>query len=203
MLVAINCAHCGLSVLIERGAVNRANARSARLFCGRACAGLARRVDASDAQKRAAKAAYDKRRRGILADEIRAAKAAYHKRTYDPERARAERKARAAQHAEYCRRPEYRQWKAEYDRRHRAREYGDYADAYLLALEIRRECLARADDYDIRLSAGTLNKSLQRRREYDRLNRNQSEKCPLGNASIPQGGQYATGGSGRDCLAGP
>ena len=203
MRVTATCSHCGAEYQCERSAFNRAARNETRLYCNRACAGLARRVQRSKAERIEMKAAYDKARRERLAERLKAEKAAYHKRTYNPEAARLVRKARAHLHKEYCRRPEYRAWKSEYDRKLRAREYGEFADAYLLALEIRRECLTQADDYNIRLSAGTLNKSLQRRREYDRLNSNQSEECPLGNASISQGGQYATGRSGRDCLAGP
>ena len=179
-LVSVRCAHCTIEARKETGAANRARRKGAPIYCGWECAGLARRAWKSPEQKIAEKAAYDAQRRRLLADEIRATKREYHKRTYDPVKAAVERKARMPHHVEYCRRPEYRAWKRQYDRQYRAtKEYGDFADCFLLLTDIRAECLSQMTDYEIRLSKGTLNKRQQRKRDDERLR-------PLGQE--PQGG---------------
>lgn len=96
---------------------------------------------------------------------LKAKKAAYFQRTYDPEKARVERKKRSKAHAEYCRRPEYRAWKQQYGRRYRAKKfYGEFWECFLLAQDIREECLERSSDYEIRKAKHTLNKALERKR---------------------------------------
>lgn len=164
------CAYCGTSGLKEAGAINRANAKSARLFCNRTCTGLARRVERTDAEKKALKAAYDAKHREQNRERLKAEKAAYFRRTYNPVKAAEVRKARMPYHVEYCRRPEYRKWKAEYDRKHLAqKQYGPFAEAALLISDLEREILSRTTRYDIALANGTLNKKLRRRREYETL----------------------------------
>ena len=167
-IIALSCALCGSPFSVARGQHNRAVARGAREFCGRTCAGIARRSDASKPERIAAKAVYDAAYRAERTDKIKARKAAIHKATYDPASAAVVRKARSAHHAEYCRRPEYVEWKAAYDRQYRAQnEYGEFAECFLLTMDIRDECLTQATDTEIRRQAGTLNKSQQRKREHD------------------------------------
>ena len=178
----VTCAYCNAAFRAERGAINRAAARSARMFCCRSCAGMARRIDATSEQRKAAKAEYDMHRRKKMADKIKAEKAEYHRRTYDPIKAAEVRKRRMPQHVQYCRRPEYRAWKSEYDTLYRAKkEYGEFAECHLIAMQIRAECLERATDQEIRAASGTLNKKLNRRREYDRTHSNKPEIGALGN----------------------
>jgi hypothetical protein len=169
----ITCAHCGKESDKPTGAVNRARKAGMPLYCDRACAGLARRAaPKSAAQKKAEKRAYDAARRIELAQELKAKKAEYHKRTYDPAKAAEERKRRMPSHVEYCRRPEYRAWKREYDRQYLAKkDYGEFWECHLLALDIREEALRQSSDYDIRLSKGGIAKTQQRRRDYERFRR--------------------------------
>lgn len=139
------------------------------IYCGRACSGVARRKGRSADEIREAKRQYDARRRVELADEIREAKRAYHLRTYDPEAARAVRAERKPQRLEYCRRPEYRAWKAKYDQRRLAeKQYGDFAAAVLVLRELQVEILSRATRYEIDYQNGKLNKSTRRKREYEK-----------------------------------
>ena len=115
------------------------------------------------------KAAYDARRRAELCDRLKAEKAAYHKRTYDPAKAAEQRKARMPRHVEYCRRPEYRNWKVEYDRKYRAqKDFGDFAEVALVLRDIEAEVGARVTRTEVYRQNGTLNKWIQRRREYER-----------------------------------
>jgi hypothetical protein len=150
--------------------VNRAAKIGAPLYCGRVCAGLARRLanPPTDEQRRAAKAAYDaKRRSGPQRAEILAKKLAHYYANHD--RLKAEhavyRASHMDRHVEYCRQPEYKAWKADYDRKYRAKQnFGEFADAALLLADIDREVAQRASKYEIYLTNGTINKALQRRR---------------------------------------
>lgn len=163
----IFCAQCGFGVFIENGAIARAQRAGLRLFCGRECSGLARRKGKTGDQKRAEKAAYDARRRVELADRIRAEKAAYYQRTRDPVKEAALRKERMPRHVEYCRRPEYKNWKRQYDRKHRAmKDFGPFWEAAILVEDLQNEVLSRASRYEIDLQNGKLNKATNRKRDY-------------------------------------
>jgi hypothetical protein len=188
------CPVCGCDFYKPPSHINRAAKSGAPVYCGRSCAGIARRKAKTPEQKREEKRAYDAARRKKLAAELKAAKAAYYQRTRDPVKEADKRKERMPRHVEYCQRPEYRAWKRQYDLEYRnKKEFGEFWESAILALEIRRQCLALSDDTEIRRNAGTLNKHQQRRRHYDRTHSNKPEIGALGNPEQPQGGQYATG----------
>jgi len=119
----------------------------------------------TDAQKKAEKRAYDMENRRKNKAAFKAKKAAYFRATYDPEKARIERKKRAPQHAEYCRRPAYKKWKRQYDSEYRAKQFGAFAEAYKLAIELSREIKTRTNDYEIRIQNQTYGKAQKRDRE--------------------------------------
>lgn len=180
----ITCPQCGCQVDKRAGEVNRAKAAGRTLYCGRECAGLARRHDTrTPEQKKADKAAYDTNYRAKNREMLKAKKAAYYAENHDREKERATRQKRMPQHLEYCRRPEYRAKKKVYDRQYRAEKfYGELAEAFVLTLEIRDAALEKAGgDYELRLMKGTLSKSQKRRRDYERLNRKEPEVGTLGN----------------------
>ena len=183
-MITITCPQCGSTATKAAGSVNRSRAKGAPVYCGKECAGIARRKPpVPDSERKALKAEYDREYRSKNKAILKAKKADYFRRTYDPVKAAAHRQTRMAAHVEYCRRPEYRAKKREYDRRHRAEKfYGEWAECFLLTQDIRNECLEQASDYEIRLAAGTLSKSQQRKRDYDRTHSNQPETGPLGNA---------------------
>lgn len=165
----ITCAYCGKHTDRHARDVNRSRKFGWALYCDRACAGKGRRSGKTAEQKKVEKRDYDAKRRTVLAKQIKAKKAEYHKRTYDPEKAAVERKKRMPWHVEYCRRPEYRAWKKDYDRQYRARKrYGAWADAFLMMMDLNSEIRSRACDYDIRVTNKTLNKKLERRRDYEK-----------------------------------
>lgn len=175
VLVSFNCAHCGAETAKEAGSVNRARRKGAPLYCGRACSGLGRRVERPLDERKAMKAEYDRQRRAELGDALLAKKrAAYHAAVAaDPEgmrsKERAHRKKRSAQHREYCRRPEYKQWKKTYDRQHRARkEFGDFGEAAIILNDLISEINSRTSRTEIYRQNGTLNKWIARRRDYER-----------------------------------
>jgi hypothetical protein len=160
------CAHCGANGERKAGHVNRSLKAGAPLYCNRACAGLARRSKSTPtaAERRANKAAYDREYRARNLERLRAEKAERYQRTRDPVKEREVRKARMPQHVEYCRRPEYRAWKADYDRQRTAAEYGPYAETYRLLLDLEREIRSRATKYERYVARGYFTRSAQERR---------------------------------------
>ena len=158
------CSWCGCVADRRAGDVNRALRGGINLYCGRVCFGLSHRENKTELQRKAEKQRYDAQRRINIAEELKAIKAAYHKRTYDPVKAAKTRKERMPYHVEYCRRPEYRRWKSEYDRRYRAAEYGPFGEAYLLSIELNRVIKQRSSNYDIRIDNGTYGKTQKRKR---------------------------------------
>jgi lipopolysaccharide assembly outer membrane protein LptD (OstA) len=182
MTMRFNCAQCGKETDRPAGHVNRARAQGMNLYCSRECSGLGRRVEKSADQRKEEKRLYDMEYRQRNTEERKAKKAEYYKRTRDPMKEAEKRKERMSLHVEYCRRPEYRAWKKSYDRKHRAeKQYGEFADCFLLAMDIRDECLSRMTDYEIRVEKGTINKALKRKRNDIRTYSNASEIGPLGN----------------------
>lgn len=166
------CHQCRKEADRPAGQINRARRTSGRVFCSRDCSSDFRRLDRPIAERRRLKSEYDAQYREANRQTLKAKKAAYHKESYNPEKARQERKARAPIHAEYCRQPGYRAWKKEYDRIHRAKkEYGAFWEAAVTLFDIEKEVRTRATDYEIRVQNGTLNKALQRKREDARTHR--------------------------------
>lgn len=162
------CAHCGKPVKQPIGAINRALRMGLRLYCDKVCSGLGRRVEKSKAQKVEEKRVYDEQYRQRNLAMLKAKKAAYFQATYDPAKAAIGRKARMAQHVEYCQRPEYKAWKREYDRAYRAKaDFGPFWESALLLLQVDEEVSSRMTKYEIYAANGTLNKSQQRKRDYE------------------------------------
>ena len=160
------CAHCGKSADRPAGHVNRSRAQGLRLFCGRKCSGLAKRLHKTTAQKKEEKRLYDIEYRNKDPDARKAQKREYHKRTYDPAKAAKVRKARMPYHVEYCRRPEYKRWKKAYDRKHRAGKfYGSFAEAAMLLNDLNLEINGRMDRHEVRYQNGTTNKAQRRKRQ--------------------------------------
>lgn len=167
MLKPIWCAWCNEQAMKEAGEINRARRSGLYLYCSRACAGLAHRNQSppTPEQKVAAKAEYDAEYRRKNRAMLQAKKRAYHLQTYDPEKAAEVRKQRMPLHVEYCRRPEYREKKAAYDRRNLAeKHYGPFAGAALALRDLEGEVADRMSRYEIYAANGTLNKVLQRRK---------------------------------------
>lgn len=160
----IKCPHCGKTAEKDASAVGAALKYGRRIFCSRLCSGLGRRKHKTKVQKIEEKRLYDMEYRRKNLAEITAKKAAYHKRTYDPVKAAIERKKRMKFHVEYCRRPSYKLWKREYDRRRRDAEYGPWADAARLTIDLNREIKERATNEQIKIQNGTWSKPQQRRR---------------------------------------
>ena len=161
------CNNCGTSFLSDVSRVNRAKKIGAPLYCGKSCAGLARRLKNPPTyiEKKELKRIYDSKRRIEKADELRVKKHEYFQRTYDPVKAALDRKKRMPKHVEYCRRPEYKAYKKEYDRKYRAeKEFGEFSESFLLLQDVQQQIDSLATRYEIYQSNDTLNKSQKRRR---------------------------------------
>lgn len=160
-----DCAHCGSQTDKPAGHVNRARANGMKLFCSRKCFGLDRRKHKTAAQKKEEKRRYDIEYRAKNLETIKAKKKAYFQRTYDRKAAAEYRKQRMHLHVEYCRRPEYRAWKREYDRKYRAKEFGAFAEAYMLTLDLNREIKERTSRHEVKYQNGATNKAQRRKRQ--------------------------------------
>lgn len=163
------CPQCGKAFAAKTGHYNRAVKIGATLYCGRACAGLARRLKnpPTEAERKEAKRLYDKSRRDAKRDELCAKKREHYYANH--ERILAEMKIyrakHMARHVAYCQRPEYKACKAEYDKRYRAvKNFGEFAEAALTLLDIDSAVADRATRQDIYQENGTLNKAQKRRR---------------------------------------
>jgi hypothetical protein len=117
------------------------------------------------AQKREEKRLYDIEYQAKNREKRCAQKREHHHRTYDPVKAAKVRKKRMPYHVEYCRQPAYRAKKREYDRQHRAAEFGEFAEAYMLTIDLNREIKGRMTNEEIKWENGCTNKSQRRERE--------------------------------------
>jgi len=176
------CEQCGRKVEKPTGHVNRARKEGRKLFCSRRCFGLSRRHNKSDAQKKEEKRLYDMEYRAKNRPMLKVKKAAYFQRTYDPEKAKVERKKRSAAHAEYCRRPEYKAWKKVYDQKYRAKKhYGEFWESFLVLLDLERTVEGQMPSYERKLRMGLLNKKQTRNRHDRKTHSKELEAVPLGN----------------------
>ncbi len=165
MKVCFHCAHCHRQSQKEAGAINRARRSGLRLFCGRRCSGLTRRKGKTKAQRVAEKREYDMAYRAANLATIKEKKRLHYQATRDPEKERAYRKAHMARHVKYCRRPEYRAYKREYDKKHRAREYGPFADCFLILQDLNAEIAARMSRYDIYMANSRFERYHEKRKQ--------------------------------------
>lgn len=169
MLTRVNCQQCGKSIQKEVQHVNRAKRRGNKLFCDRVCFGLSRRKNQSKGELVEKKRLYDIEYRNKNRDILKAKKSEYFQRTYDPQKARIERKKNMQRHIEYCRRPEYVEWKKEYDKQYRAKkDFGEFWESKLALQEI--DEILKPHRYEIMIENGTFCKAQRRKRECQTAN---------------------------------
>jgi len=161
------CAHCGQQSIRKTGHVNRSTRLGWPLYCGKKCAGLARRTNRSIADKKEAKRLYDIEYRKRNEKRLKVARANWFQKDYaaNPDKYRRVRKAKQAAHNEYCRQPQYKEWKREYDLQFRAKKFGELWESHLLLVQLEREILKHMTRYEIQLKNKTLNKVLRRGRD--------------------------------------
>jgi hypothetical protein len=162
----VKCNQCSAQFECSGARANRASKIGAPLYCGRACAGLGRRLKNTPTEKerKAAKAVYDREYRALNHELLRQKKAIWHRDHYDRERAAVERKKRMPQHVEYCRHPEYKAYKHEYDARRKEAEYAEWAETWRLLLDLEKEIRSQASAYERRVANGYYLRNAQKRR---------------------------------------
>lgn len=172
------CPQCGGNFLADVGRANRADELCVPLYCGRACAGLARRLPVP--KSAAEKAAYDREYRERVAEKRSAQRAAYYEANRDRLLAQmAEyRKVRMPKHVEYCRRPEYRAKKHEYDKKRNEAEYAEWAETWRLLLDLEKEIRSQATAYERRVANGYYTRNAQKRRRELWQQRKNSTSTP-------------------------
>lgn len=160
------CEYCAKVFNKSTGNYNRAKKLGLKLYCNKTCAGLGRRIERSDEEKREIKSNYDKQYRALNIDHKKKTAKEYFKRTYDPAKAAIHRKTRMPYHVEYCRKPEYKAKKKKYDQLHRAKiNYGEFWESALLMQKIEKEI----DDRSVRQINNLHNKSQLRKRKWQQL----------------------------------
>lgn len=165
----IVCAYCNKESERKTGHVNRAIKLNRSLFCNRICAGLNRRKFLTEEQKKQIKKEYDIAYRAKNL-EIKKQKAhEYHKKTYNPKKAAIERKAKMHLHIERMRQPKWVEYKKNYDRkRHAKMRYAEFWECFLLVEEIQ----SQYDDKEVRKINNLHNKSIKRKRQWQRTQKN-------------------------------
>jgi len=165
-MTIVNCQYCNKEIEKRECDIVRANKEGYKLFCDLTCAGLSHRVERTKEEKKLLKREYDIKFRAERAETIKAKKAEYFKRTYNPEKAAIGRKERMPKHVEYCRRPEYKAWKKEYDQTFRAKKtYGEFWEAAIILFELE----ANIDNKLAKKDNNLINKSLKRKRLWKQM----------------------------------
>ena len=165
----VKCSYCGKENDISTSKVNRAKKAGLNLYCNKKCAGLARRSNKTEAQKKQEKRIYDQEYRKKNIESIKQKKKEYFKRHYaeNPEHYRKQRKKRYPKHLEYLITPEYKEYKKQYDRKYHAKKnYGEYWESQILIEDIKAEYENRV----VKQSNNLINKSQKRKRLWQKNN---------------------------------
>jgi len=134
--IKFKCDYCGKECSKYAGHVNRARKLNAGLYCDRKCAGLGRRTNETDEEKRAIKMWYDlfinvsMTEDEKIFDEFSRAVYFQIENRINPQRYKEQRARRMPKHVEYCRQPKYKEYKKGYDEQYRAKkDYGNWWEA--------------------------------------------------------------------------
>lgn len=160
----IVCPQCKKEAEKQTGHVNRARKIGAPCYCSKLCSSIARRLPVEE--KKRIKAEYDKKYRAANLDKKKKQAAIYFKKDYaaNPDKYKQWRQKRKHKHAEYCRRPEYKKWKSQYDEKYRAKKvYGEFDECFLLIKAIEKEY----NQQEVRQINNLHNKSQKRKRSWN------------------------------------
>lgn len=165
------CEHCKKVATKSPGHVNRAKKIGAKLFCSKKCFSDSRKLEKPAEVRKKEKQEYDAEYRKKNAARRKIQKAEYFQRTYDPIAAREHRKTRMAAHVEYCRQPEYKKWKKDYDKKYLAtKKYGDFWESAIILNTLEEAIPELMSKQEIRQQNNTNNKKKKRRRNYENIN---------------------------------
>lgn len=162
--MTIACAYCGKGVEKSVGHVNRANKMELKLYCNRACAGLAKRT--SKEEKIKLKADYDRKRRKELGEFLKQKQRVYNASPAGRAMQKRNREKFKQNHLEYCRTEEYRKWKHDYDQEHAAKKvYGEFWESHLILKKI--ITIIEPEKQEVKIQKGTYNKCQKRKRLWN------------------------------------
>lgn len=146
MKVAFKCNYCDKRSYKEAGHLNRSRSIGAPVYCSRKCAGLGRRTNETKEEKVQIKSWYDLFIRASMPEDEKIFKrfsqlVYFHiDYTKNPEKYKKWRQKRMPKHIEYCRQPEYKEYKKGYDEQYRAKkDYGDYWEAAIALKNLDKE----------------------------------------------------------------
>lgn len=146
MKVKFKCNYCGKSSEKHSGHINRSRSIGAPVYCGRVCAGLGRRTNETEEEKKIYKQWYDLFIRASMTDDERdlrslQALVLFHlDYRANPDKYKEERQRRMPAHIEYCRQPKYKEYKKGYDESYHAKKnYGGYWEAAIALKNLENE----------------------------------------------------------------
>lgn len=176
--MTIRCNHCGKSVEKQTGHVNRAKKLGNGLYCDQVCSSASRRHGKTLSQLKEEKRLYDIEYRKKNGEFRKQQMIKYNSSPAGRAMQKRNREKFKQSHAEYCRTPEYRKWKKEYDKKHVAKQkYGEFWESAIILNDIQSEVDNRAAKLELQL----INKLQKRKREYEKAKRNEFKTSPLGN----------------------
>lgn len=138
-MIDLKCSQCGCDFKKSIGHYNRAMKEGLNVYCSRVCGGIGRRKNFTIDEKKRLKSEYDRKRRIELGDELLAKRLEYYYENRDKILASQTiyRKKHMQRHVEYCRQPEYREYKKGYDKKYNAKKnYGEFYEAALIVNDI-------------------------------------------------------------------
>jgi hypothetical protein len=174
----VKCDYCGSDVEKHAGHVNRAKKMSNKLYCNMTCAGLGKRCNRTNEEKKEIKRLYDLEYRTKNHERIKQRQQKYNSSPAGRDMQKRQREKREKEHLEYCQTPEYREWKRKYDREYQAKKtYGEFWEAFIFLRDIENEI----DNREVKQQLNLNNKSQKRKRDYERFNSSKLEAGTLGN----------------------
>jgi len=123
--VKVKCCTCGKVVKKNVGHVNMSKKMGLKFFCNQKCFGVSRRHNKTEAQCKEEKRLYDIQYREKNEERLKKRRHDWFMQDYakNPEKYKKERQRRYPKHLEYLRKPEYREYKKDYDVKYLAKKY--------------------------------------------------------------------------------
>lgn len=159
----IICPQCNKKVQKKTGSVNRAIKIKAPIYCGKKCSGLARRKNRTVEEKKKIKSEYDKIYRKKNANKIKERNRLYDSSPLGRAMQKRNREKFKQYHLEYCRTPEYRKYKRDYDHKHHLKnKYGEFWEAASILVKLNSILPSKT----IKYNQGIINKTQKRKRKW-------------------------------------
>jgi hypothetical protein len=145
----LTCCYCSITFKVKANNIG-SRKKSIRLglpiYCNQKCAGLGRRSNETPYEKKQIKSWYDMFLRESMTEDDRIydefQRAVYFLIDYrnNPDKYKEWRNKRMPKHVEYCRQPEYKEYKKKYDEEYRAKkDFGDYWEAAIVLKNLDKE----------------------------------------------------------------